>query len=109
MGVKIQVTPGNLYKIVKDFLRDFYTESKRGTIQHKKAITVFLSFVFLCFALIFIAAYKISEMPFFCGLCHNMKVYVDSWKASTHKNVGCLESLQKMMKDKREGEVIILK
>jgi hypothetical protein len=38
-----------------------------------------------------------------------MKVYVDSWKASTHKNVGCLESLQKMMKDKREGKVIILK
>ncbi len=52
---------------------------------------MFLSFVLLCLLLIGTAAYKISETPFFCSLCHNMKVYVDSWKASSHKNVTCIE------------------
>ena len=52
---------------------------------------VFLSFVFLCASLSYQRAYKISETPFFCGVCHNMKVYVDSWKASTHRKVGCIE------------------
>ena len=81
----------NLYKIVQAFLKDFYTESKKGTITHWKGLIVFLSFLFLCFMVLLTAAYKISEQPFFCGVCHNMKVYVDSWKASSHRNVGCIE------------------
>ena len=32
-----------------------------------------------------------SETPFFCGMCHNMKVYVDSWKSSSHRQVDCIE------------------
>jgi hypothetical protein len=82
---------GNLYGLVKAFLKDFYTESKRGTLQHKKGIAVFLAFVFLCLIVLIVVMYKISEKPFFCGLCHNMKVYVDSWKASTHRNVECIK------------------
>lgn len=84
-------TSSSLYKIVKAFLKDFYSESKRGTVKHWRGVVIFFSFVFLCFFGVFVAAYKISEMPFFCGLCHNMKVYVDSWKESTHKNVACIE------------------
>ena len=38
----------NLYKIVKAFLKDFYTESKKGTIKHWKGLIVFL---FLAFSL----------------------------------------------------------
>jgi hypothetical protein len=84
-------TPGNLYKIVKAFLADFYTESKEGTKRHAKGVAVFLSFISLCFFMIAVAAYKVSEMPAFCGLCHNMGVYVSSWRASSHKNVPCIE------------------
>jgi hypothetical protein len=80
-----------LYKIVKAFLKDFYTESKEGTIKHWKGLIVFLFLVFLCLVIFLAAAYKISEQPFFCGVCHNMKVYVASWKASSHRNVGCIE------------------
>src|SRR5271169_502784 len=81
----------SLYGLVKAFLKDFYTESKRGTLQHKKGIALFLCFVFLCFVVIAVGLFKLSETPFFCGLCHNMKVYVDSWKASSHRSVGCIK------------------
>ena len=37
-----------LYGLVRAFLKDFYAESKRGTLQHKKGIAIFLSFVLLC-------------------------------------------------------------
>ena len=30
-----------------------------------------------------------SSTPRFCGSCHYMKPYVDSWKLSTHSNVSC--------------------
>ena len=80
-----------LYRLVKAFLSDFYAESKRGTLQHKKGIAIFLSFVLLCFVVIVVGMFKLSETPFFCGLCHNMKTYVDSWKASSHRSVDCIK------------------
>lgn len=81
---------GNLFSLVKAFLKDFITESKKGYKRHRKGVWIFIGFVFLCFAATLTAAYKVSETPWFCGTCHNMKVYVDSWKASTHKDVPCL-------------------
>jgi len=80
-----------LYGLVKAFLKDFYAESKRGTLQHKKGIVIFLSFVLVCFVVIVAGLFKVSETPFFCGLCHNMKIYVDSWKASSHRHVDCIK------------------
>ncbi|MCX8023524.1 MAG: cytochrome c family protein [Syntrophorhabdaceae bacterium] len=85
-----QGTFTTLYRLVRAFLSDFYRESKEGTKRHIKGVTIFLSFVLFCFIVIAVSAYKISEMPFFCGVCHNMKAYVDSWKNSHHKNVSCI-------------------
>jgi hypothetical protein len=82
--------PRNLYSLVKSFLKDFFAESRKGYNRHRKGVWVFIAFVFVCFAVAVTAAYKVSETPWFCGTCHNMKVYVDSWKTSTHKNVPCL-------------------
>ena len=31
-----------------------------------------------------------TAQPAFCGSCHEMSVYVTSWKAREHKKVGCL-------------------
>ena len=84
-------TFGSLFRLVRAFLRDFYRESKEGTKKHAAGVTIFLSFIVLCALVIGTAAYKISEKPFFCGICHNMTVYVESWKASYHKNVPCID------------------
>jgi hypothetical protein len=53
----------------------------------KKAI---YGLLFLFFIAFIAGGYKYSESPSFCGLCHNMKEYVDSWKTSSHHNVSCL-------------------
>ena len=46
--------------------------------------------LFLLLLLFFVAIFRFSESPSFCGLCHNMKEYVDSWKTSSHNKVSCL-------------------
>ena len=96
----------SLYGLVRAFLKDFYAESKRGTLQHKKGIAIFLSFVLLSFIVIVAGLFKVSETPFFCGLCHNMKIYVESWKASSHRNVDCIKCHYKPgFVEPPEGEV----
>jgi nitrate/TMAO reductase-like tetraheme cytochrome c subunit len=34
---------------------------------------------------------EVSSRPTFCGSCHIMKPYYESWKHSTHKNIACVE------------------
>jgi len=42
--------------------------------------------------IVFVAGiFKYSESPSFCGLCHNMKEYVESWETSSHNKVSCLD------------------
>jgi hypothetical protein len=56
--------------------------------RKKKALCgslLLLLFLFL------VAIFRYSESPSFCGLCHNMKEYVDSWKISSHNKVACLD------------------
>lgn len=51
---------------------------------------VFYGLLFISTLIIFIGLFAYSESPSFCGLCHNMKTYVDSWKSSSHREVSCL-------------------
>jgi hypothetical protein len=53
----------------------------------KKALYGFLLFLLI---VLFGGIFRYSESPSFCGLCHNMKEYVDSWKTSSHNQVTCL-------------------
>ena len=46
--------------------------------------------LFLLFIGLFVEIFAYSESPSFCGLCHNMKEYVESWKTSSHNQVSCL-------------------
>ncbi len=36
-------------------------------------------------------AMEVSSRPAFCGSCHIMKPYYESWRHSTHHNVACVE------------------
>ncbi|NWF93899.1 MAG: cytochrome c3 family protein [Syntrophaceae bacterium] len=44
---------------------------------------------------VFVGIFKYSESPSFCGLCHNMKEYVESWRTSSHHQVSCLNCHRK--------------
>jgi len=41
-------------------------------------------------ALVFLGV-QVSSQPRFCGSCHYMEPYYQSWKTSTHKDVTCVE------------------
>jgi nitrate/TMAO reductase-like tetraheme cytochrome c subunit len=79
----------NLYDLVKVFWVDFFNEAKRGTQAHLKAIKVFLVFCTLVFLVILVGLLKFTESSTFCGLCHQMNVYMDSWRTSSHRRVAC--------------------
>ncbi len=38
----------------------------------------------------FMGAYFVTSEPSFCTLCHEVKLYVISWRNSPHKNVKCM-------------------
>jgi hypothetical protein len=81
----------NLYNLVKAFWIDFFNEAKRGTQKHKKGIKVLLIFCVVVFFIISVALLKFSETSTFCGLCHQMGTYIESWKVSSHRNVACTQ------------------
>jgi hypothetical protein len=91
MGEEQENIPQNLYAIVKAFLKEFYAQSKKGTIKHARGLSIVLSFGVLCFLILAAGIFKVSETAWFCGRCHNMTVYVASWKASKHKDIACIE------------------
>ena len=79
----------NLYDLVKIFWIDFFNEAKRGTLAHLKAIRIFLVFCILVFLVILVGLLKFTESSTFCGLCHQMNVYMESWRTSSHRHVAC--------------------
>jgi nitrate/TMAO reductase-like tetraheme cytochrome c subunit len=81
----------DLWKYITNFWLAFWRETYRGTKEHRKGLLAFLSLCLIVLVVFVFVGYKFSETPTFCGLCHNMKVYVDSWKASTHNFVNCAQ------------------
>ena len=84
-------TAKNLYGLVKAFWVDFFNEAKRGTRAHQKGIKIFLISCMVAFFILFAAFLKFSETSTFCGLCHQMGSYIESWKASSHRHVACTQ------------------
>ncbi len=78
-----------LYDLIKGFWVEVYLGFKKGTIEHKKAIKTSLFLCTLLFILLSLALLRFSESPTFCGLCHQMEVYMESWRASSHRHVAC--------------------
>jgi len=43
------------------------------------------------FVLLFFLSTELTSRPAFCATCHNMKPYIEGWKASTHSDVTCTD------------------
>jgi nitrate/TMAO reductase-like tetraheme cytochrome c subunit len=81
----------DFYRYVKAFWVDFLREAKRGTQTHLKGIKIFLVFSIIAFIILSAALLKFTESSTFCGLCHQMNVYMESWRASSHRHVACTQ------------------
>ncbi|RTZ93359.1 MAG: hypothetical protein DSY91_02310, partial [Deltaproteobacteria bacterium] len=80
-----------MWALVVNFLRDFFGEAIRGTKQHWKGIVIFNIILFVVIIVGMLTLLEATKSPKFCGLCHNMNIYIDSWKHSSHKDVNCIE------------------
>ncbi|OGP89679.1 MAG: hypothetical protein A2156_00515 [Deltaproteobacteria bacterium RBG_16_48_10] len=87
--VYLMETWKNLYQLVKALGADFFAAARRGIGIHRKGIKIFLLFCVVLFLVIFAGLLKFSETSTFCGLCHQMGTYIESWKASSHRHVAC--------------------
>jgi len=61
--------------------------------QGKRRILSLL--LLLLIVVLFAGIFRYSESPSFCGLCHNMQEYVESWKTSSHNQMACLSCHRK--------------
>lgn len=57
----------------------------------KKRVLFIIAGFILFFIGVFIFFFEFSASPQFCKSCHIMKPYYESWKASKHNKVGCVE------------------
>ncbi len=90
--IKAFFNPENLeelYNLIKNFWFEVFYGFKKGAIEHKKAIKTSLLLCILLFFVISLILLKFTESPTFCGLCHQMEGYMESWKVSTHRQVAC--------------------
>jgi len=83
------LTIRNGYRIVIAFWVDSLNEVKRIVRTHGKAIKILLISSLVAFLIVVGAAFKFSETSTFCGACHQMTGYIESWKASSHRQVTC--------------------
>ncbi len=80
-----------MWALMINFLRDFLGEAFRGTKQHWRGIVIFNIIAFIVIIAGFFLMLEATKSPKFCGICHNMDTYIESWAHSSHKNVNCIE------------------
>ena len=87
-------TPTTVYHLVKAFWSDCLNETIRILRTHSKAIKVLFISLGVAFLVVLGAAFKISETSTFCGSCHQMTGYIESWKALSHRHVACTTTMR---------------
>src|SRR4030067_1216542 len=70
------------YDLIKTFWTDVFISFKRGTQEHGRAIKTSLVVCVVLFVILSLALLRFTESSTFCGLCHQMDVYIESWQGS---------------------------
>ncbi len=80
-----------MWRLLRDFVREFLGTLIRGIVEHWKGFLVFCGVAAIAMVLLVVVVLKATASPKFCGSCHNMQSYIESWEQSTHKEVGCMD------------------
>jgi len=78
-----------VYHLIKAFWFEVFLSFKKGTQEHTKAIVTSLFICIIAFLILSLALLRFTESSTFCGLCHQMNVYMESWRTSSHRHVTC--------------------
>jgi nitrate/TMAO reductase-like tetraheme cytochrome c subunit len=82
-----------------------------GPVRNKRKKRLVLALSALGIVLVlFVASVQLTSTSRFCSVCHYMKTFYESWKASSHKNVECstchyAPGLRSKLRAKMEGLV----
>ncbi|MFU8858422.1 MAG: NapC/NirT family cytochrome c [Deferrisomatales bacterium] len=80
-----------MWVALRHFIHDFFGAAIRGARRNRKGLLVFLGVSFVALILFVVVALQATASPKFCGSCHIMDTYIESWEMSTHNEVGCME------------------
>ncbi len=64
---------------------------REGLVEHRRAILTLAGIAVLVAAVFQVAFYFVSARSEMCGTCHIMDPYLEMWRASSHKDVACVE------------------
>jgi nitrate/TMAO reductase-like tetraheme cytochrome c subunit len=59
--------------------------------RRRTVVLVVLAAVLVVGGVALAGLWQVSASPKFCNSCHIMEPYVDAWKSSSHKDVGCVQ------------------
>lgn len=72
-------------------MRHFFMALREGLVEHRRAILT-LAGIAAAVVLVFqVAFYFVSARSELCGTCHIMTPYLEMWRASSHRDVACVE------------------
>jgi len=77
------------YYLITNFWREVFLNFKKGAQEHTRAIKTSLILCIITFFILLFAILEFSETSTFCGLCHQMNAYMESWRNSSHRNIAC--------------------
>src|SRR5581483_10435578 len=66
------------------------TTRRRLSLAARIGVPVVILGIIL-FAVSTVGFVQVSSQPWFCGSCHIMKPYYDSWTKSNHRQVACIQ------------------
>ncbi len=85
------MSPQQTMKEVKRLLRALMQAIRGGMKEHKRGLYGLLIIVAGALAMLTVLTYEFTESPTFCGICHDMEPYIESWKSSSHRDVACIQ------------------
>lgn len=80
-----------MWVALRHFMHDFFGAAFRGARRNRKGLLVFLGLCFVGVIVLAVVMLQATASPKFCGSCHIMDTYIESWETSTHSQVGCME------------------
>ncbi len=80
-----------IWRLHSIFFRGIMRELITGIRENRKGLLISVTIVFLALVVFTTVLLKVTASPEFCGSCHNMQSYIDSWRLSSHKDVSCMD------------------